>query len=446
LLSNPLRLCFLATCEYLVGLAPGYICLPLKGIMTAEFLGYESDRAAVEVFLAQHVAKVVNNSDFFGAGINQTSFIGSRVIPSPAPVADATTDEAKSIDGDNSPVDVTVAVASTLSVAAVFFMFLIYFVMAKRGPRRTSSRDATNSPDAANDLTSKQVLTAGADDGSCENMRQPHNVYTNPTQSSIDSTSDKSDDARCGSLDSANRLGREVGATGSTAAVALSILAPYSLSNTRTVSTVVSTDDSEIYIENDDTAKASNVNEAEENVTSTVAVTSNDTHTPVQMTDALPPKHPTGPSSKALLVPLVAAAKPHKSQRRRKKKKKKKMAAIVRSNSRENMKEMETITEVEEETSGDNNDLRDGSDDDEDGSWCSTSDSDPGSRDPSPARSSRDPSPARSTGSGGGKDRAATTSAVETTTWDTVTSIGPSPDRTVGTDKPKPKKTPSTWI
>jgi hypothetical protein len=141
---------------------------------------------------------------------------------------------------------------------------------------------------------------------------------------------------------------------------------------------------------------------------------------------------------------LVAVAKPPKSQRRRKKKKKK-VATIIRSNSRENIKEMETITEVEEETSGDNNDLHDASDDDEDGSWCSTSDSDPGSRDPSPARSSRDPSPARSTGSAG-KDRAATSAAADTTLWNTTTSIGPSPDRTVGTDKPKPKKIPPTWI
>lgn len=409
--------------------------------MTAEFVGYESDRAAVESFLAQRVAKVVSNSDFFGAGINQTSFVGSRVIPSPAPVVDSTSDENKSIDSDNSTVDVTVAVASSLSVAAVFFLFLIYFVMAKRGPRRSSNSDSNAAAIPVNDMTSKQIPTGAADDESCENMRQPQHVNTNPTQSSIDSTSDKSDDARCGSLDSANRLGREViGSTG-TAVAAPSILTPYSLTNTRTVSTVVSTDDSDVYIEDDETAKASNVHESQDSVMNKLAVASNET--PAVMTDALPPKHPTGPSSKTLLVPLVAAAKPPKSRRR--KKKKKKVATIIRSNSRENIKEMETITEVEEETSGDNHDINDGSDDDDDGSWCSTSDSDPGSRDPSPARSSRDPSPARSTGSAG-KDRSGTTSAVETATWDTSTSIGPSPDRTVGTDKPKPKKIPPTWI
>ena len=408
--------------------------------MTADFVGYESDRAAVEAFLAQHVANVVNNSDFFGAGINQTAFIGSRVIPSPAPVADSTTDGTKSIDSDNSSVDVTVALASTLSVAAVFFMFLIYFVVAKRGPRRSTNSDATAAAVPINEMTSKQVPTGGADDESYENMRQPQYVNTNPTQSSIDSTSVKSDDARCGSVNSANPLGREV--VGSKTVAAASILTPYCLTNTRTVSTVVSTDDSDIYIEDDQTAKASNVNESDDNDMNKIAATS--IETPVVMTDALPPKHPTGPSSKALLVPLVVAAKLPKSLRRRKKKKKK-MATIIRSNSRENIKEMETITEVEEETSGDNNDIHDESDDDEEGSWCSTSDSDPGSRDPSPARSSRDPSPARSVGSAG-KDRATTPSVVETTTWDTSTSIGPSPDRTIGTDKPKPKKIAPTWI
>ena len=383
--------------------------------MTADFVGYESDRPAVEAFLAHHVATVVNHSDFFGAGVNETSFIGSRVIatpPPPPPIVDD--DSSKSLD-DSSTIDVPVTVASTLAVAAVIAAFFLYLVVARR-------RRARPQRETREDVRSKQVPTGGAeDDLSC---MTPPSTKENPSSSklptprSIGSGSDQTDDARCGNLESTNRFGREVIAPPS-------IQTAYSLTNARTVSTVVSTD-SEVYMEDDETAKISN-----ETTTTTPVVV---------MTDALPPKHPTGPSSKILLVPMVGAAKLPKSQRRRKKKKRKKTVAtkIVRSNSRENISEMETITEGEEETSGDNNDLReDGSDEEEDeGSWCSTSDSDPGSRDPSPARSSRDPSPARSTGSAGPpmNDRTISTTTIATTT------SGPSPDRTTGTDQPIPKK------
>ncbi len=363
--------------------------------------------------LGASCATVVNNSDFFGAGVNETSFIGSRVIDSPPPIV--TDDSDKSLDEDNSTVDVPVTVGSTLAVAAVICAFLLYLVVARR--RARPRRDA-EAPVSAHDATSKQVPTGGADDVSYHHTQPPppKGNSSNLTPRSIGSASDLTDDARCGSLDSTNRLGREV--------IAPSIQTAYSLTNARTVSTVVSTDDSEVYIEDDETAKISNA-------TTPVVV----------MTDALPPKHPTGPSSKILLVPMVGAAKLPKSQRRRKKKKRKKtVATIVRANSRENISEMETITEGEEETSGDNNDLQDGSDnddDDDEGSWCSTSDSDPGSRDPSPARSSRDPSPARSTGSATDRTMTPKVAAAITTT---TTTTGPSPDRTTGTDQPKSKK------
>jgi hypothetical protein len=445
--------------------------------MTAVFLGYESDRPAVERYLAYHVASVVNNSDLLGSGVNDTIFLGSRVIPSPTPVADTINDASRSIDNNNdnsssTPSDVTVALASTLSVAAVFFMFLIYFAVAKRSKRRSDDEDSgANIP--VHDIASKQV-SLNADVMICDDniMQQPQQVLTNPTQSSIDSTtSDKSDEARCGTIDVGNRFGREVITDGGRATTTNAIQTPYLLTNNRTVSTVVSTDDSELYIEDDDTATVANITKKEENndreIVSIAAAASGTGELALVMTDALPPKHPTGPTSKTLLVPLLATVKVPKAQRRRKKKKKKKVATIVRQNSRENIKEMETITEVEEETSGDNDDMEDGSDDDEggeDGSWCSTSDSDPGSRDASPAPSSRDssrePSPSRSaattTSSSIGKilnvtdtlttKQTATsyTDAGRTTT--TTTSAGPSPDRTEGTEKPKPKNCLPTWI
>lgn len=101
----------------------------------------------------------------------------------------------------------------------------------------------------------------------------------------------------------------------------------------------------------------------------------------------LPPLPPTGPSAKP---PPGAVAVSSKTMKRRRKKKKKGKQKIVRVNSRENMKGMETITESVEE---------DGGDDDEDGSeysWSTDgeSDAEPNSREPSPARSdSRSVSP-----------------------------------------------------
>jgi hypothetical protein len=114
------------------------------------------------------------------------------------------------------------------------------------------------------------------------------------------------------------------------------------------------------------------------------------TETPI--VELLPPLPPIGPTSK----PVVVSAKPimSKTMKQRRKKKKKKKQRIVRVNSRESIKEMETISEgAEENTSNE--------DEDEEGSECSwETDSNPSSRDVSPAPS-RDPSPARSRGSAG---------------------------------------------
>jgi hypothetical protein len=392
--------------------------------MTAMFLGLESDRQAVESFLDYHIASVINSEKF---GVDQTSFVGSRIIPAPAPVVQ---DNSRSVDNNSTNGEVSVALASTLSVAAAFLILLIYFAVAKRKPRR--SNNANDVVDQS-DITSKHV-PIGVPDADFE-MQQPQEVTNNATKS-IDSVSegDKTDDARCGSVETTNRLGREVIENSRNDTT---IAAPYSLANIRTASTVLSTDDSDIYIEDDETAKVNNVTD------NIVSISKSNEPSPTAMIDALPPKHPTGPSSKTLL-PVAVVAKVPKKRRRKKKKKK---AAIVRSNSRENMREMETITEVEEETSGDNHDLDDQESDDDDGSWCSTSDSDPGSsRDPSPARSSRDPSPARPIGNSATVVSDPNIVTATNLNWDTATNIGPSPDRTLGTDKPKTKRLPPSWI
>jgi hypothetical protein len=389
--------------------------------MKAEFVGTESDRAAVESFLANHVAKVVNNSsDFLGIGVQKAAFVGSRVIPSPAPiVADGKAVEESSSD------DYISALAGSLSAAGALLICIVLFAFARRRRRRSAETEST-----PGDGMDKEVVMGGSDIAGTDVL--PPGVAYTPTKS-LDSKSDedKSDEARCGSVESlANRLGREVIDPLQTYPAA------YALTNVRTASTVVSTEDDSVVA----VASIEEETETKKNTLDTTigaAVASSEIATASMITDALPPKHPTGSSSKVPPVPAVAKLP---KTRRRRKKKKKKVATIVRSNSRENVKEMETITEGEEETSGDNNEIG-GSDDEDEGSWCSTSDSEPGSRDPSPARSSRDPSPARSTGS---NEEAVLAAAVPT--WDTGRVIGPSSDTTSGTEKPKPKKLPPSWL
>lgn len=382
-------------------------------------MGLESDRAAVESFLAFHVAKVLNNSsDFFGIGVNQTAFVGSRVIPSPDPIVS----DGRAVD-DSSSGDNTAALAGSLSAAAALFICFVLFAVARRRRRRRP----VETEDAGDGL-GKAIVMGGSEVAATDVL--PPGVPFTPTKS-LDSKSDedKSDDARCGSVESlANRLGREV--IDPTRAL---YPAAYGLTNVRTASTVVSTDnESEMLVPNADEEET----ETKKFTLDEASVVLSTESVSTSVNDALPPKHPTGPSAKP---PVAAVAKLPKSRRRRKKKKKK-TTTLVRSNSRENIKEMETITEGEEETSGDNQDLHDSNEEDE-GSWCSTSDSDPGSRDPSPARSSRnssrEPSPARSSGSN---------EEASIPTWDTGRVIGPSPDATSGTEKPKPKKLPPSWL
>lgn len=183
-----------------------------------------------------------------------------------------------------------------------------------------------------------------------------------------------------------------------------SLPAPAALAALRTLSTATATDDSELL-------ETQSKEPPEDEIKTTTADTSSTitpppaaaeqvkictdppptretiSSSPVPMVDLLPPKPPTDPSSKAHLV--AAMSKPLKV--RRKKKKRKKKTKMARVNSRENIKEMETITEGGEESEGSD-------DDGSEYSWCSTSDSNASSRQSSPSQSrggSRDASPAR---------------------------------------------------
>jgi hypothetical protein len=105
----------------------------------------------------------------------------------------------------------------------------------------------------------------------------------------------------------------------------------------------------------------------------------------MMLVDLLPPLAPGGPSAKT-----AAAKQPLKRRRRRKKVKKR--PTVARVNSRENVKEMETIEEAADERGSDEDDSGEGSGSEY--SWSTDeTDSRPNSREASPVRGGRQRSP-----------------------------------------------------
>ena len=180
--------------------------------------------------------------------------------------------------------------------------------------------------------------------------------------------------------------------------------------------------------------------------TSTAATTLPQPAAPVVvMLDNLPPLPPRGRTSSkgSLQKPQSKTLKP---KRRRKKKKKK--APLKRVNSRENIKEMETIQEASLEYGSDEDSYEYGSGSEY--SWSTDeTDSRPGSRDPSPIRS-HSKSPSRSVYSQGslalGQFSVATSAVTEpvsnTATTETKPSSMPSPIQ----EEPKIRPLPPPWV
>lgn len=410
------------SCKYLVDLEPGLVCLPLNGTMSATFVGSDGDRAAVEAFLAYHIEKVINSSKIREGNVKDAIFLGTRVLPEPTPVGQQQQPPSDTPGGgggasilggtrdtssDNNNGSVA-ALASSLSVAAVVTMLVLYLAVARRrGRKQQSERLAVQSASGRGD---KQVLVVNSSRGGKGDGPQPEVIAAATTRSleskSGDFNEEGSDNACCGIDIESPVLGRDDQEVPSSPPPQvhrdsnnnniINMTSVYSFATALTAaSTAENTDESQQASLLGDEGSDKAANDVSIEITDDVEL-ARATPPPPTVIDILPPKPPTGPSAKKLTVPPVAGgSKPLKQRRRRKKKKK---ATMVRSNSRENINEMETITEGEEDASNDK--------DDEDGSeysWCSTSDSDPGSnpgsRDPSPARS-REASPARSTGSG----------------------------------------------
>ena len=352
--------------------------------MTANYVGSPDDRGAVIEYLLANVQNVVNAAGSKIGRVKDAYFVESRVRPSSAP---------KTVATDSASNNSFVALASSLACAAVVTMLVFYFVAARR--RRKSKSDSPT-----NTMASKDFVVMGRD----SNM---NSVPTAATTTSITTFAEKSgdfvhenEDAEVPSCLSSieppvsTSCVPSIEPPVSIDAVSTPITVPISLVAGRTASTTPM-DDSESDNENPPP------DQFEEELKRTLNIPPNDDefknvgtsscgeNGPTVMVDiSKPPKPPTAPAYKPP-VPMPVS-KPLK--KRRKLKKKKKTSAAVRS--REIVAGMETIAEgIEEETSA--NDKSGAGDDDSEYSWYSTSDSEPGSRDPSPARS-RDASPSRS--------------------------------------------------
>lgn len=398
--------------------------------MKTTFAGTEADRPAVEAFLAYYIQNVIDSRSIRVGKVEKAIFLGSRILPEPAPAVA----EPRMVDNSSNSI---VPLATGVSAAAIVAMFLLYFAIARRRRRKSDEGRAI--------VSDKRVVFGGDGDD-----KQPPLVAVAATKSldtksgsaggSTGEDEEKSDAARCVPLTESNRLGPETASSADENLPSPShpLSSAYSLGTARTASsTVADSVDSHQSFEDDDTEKATNVH-SDGGVTDSA---------PPNVVDILPPKPPKGKPSKPPAAPVAVSRTPIlpvvalKSLTQRRKKKKKKKPKIVRSNSRENVNEMETITEGEEETSGDNRDGDDGSE----YSWCSTDDSDPGSREPSPARSrgSREPSPARSTSSGSDRELAAMGNSGGA--WDNG-SIGLPAAALDSGEKSKAMRLPPQWI
>lgn len=316
--------------------------------MQAFYTGSPDDHAAVEAYLAYTVEQVINSPTLLTGSIKQMIYLGHRVAPeSPEPIDMRDTETVNGKD---------VGLITGVSIAGAVFVLLVA-LFAVRQRKRSGEEDNL----AAQKPVVRDVRTS--------DMQRPSMLPTKSTET--------------GSTTEVEKIEKQLGRNPPDEEVPSN---PIALATARTASTAVSLDGSEATDASTIVAKVVESKDEDEEAIKNMSEAVKRALAPNQV-DELPPKPPSASSSKTKSV--IASSKPLK-QRRRKKKKRKKQA-IIRTNSREKIAGMETISEVEEEAE----DKDDGSE----YSYYSTSDSEPGSRDPSPSRSrgsSRDVSPSQS--------------------------------------------------
>ena len=361
-----------ASCEYLADLDPSWICLPMKGGMTATYFGTSEDREVVVGYLLSNIQNVVNNAGKTIGRVDDAYFVESRVRPASA---------SKTVSSSESESDSFVAVASSLAGAAVVTMLVFFFVAARR--RRKAKNDP---PTPAMTIGAKEIVFQ---DRNPALLSLPTAVTTSTTTPSINTISKSEELLRENGDMEVSSNGDSAQGTIDSPSLTDAVAAPITLMTGRTASTA-NMDDSDSDNENtpsdqyeEELQRISNIPPNDDKFKNVGTSGTGEAGPTVMVDISKPPKPPTVPSNKPH-VP-VPVSKPLKKRRKRKKKKKSSSA----TRTRDIVAGMETIAEcIEEEKSGNG-------DDDSEYSWYSTSDSEPGSRDPSPARS-REESPSRS--------------------------------------------------
>lgn len=331
----------LGACQFLTAKP----CYPMQGIMTVYYTGNET--SMVNDYILKLIKYNLDGQQTLTGGLTKTLFLGERATynpgtqPSRSPASSST----------------NAALAAGLSVGAVVVLMVAFLVYSRR--RRVQNVIIEEKPDDMLDLEkattrSSRLLTDEEDDVVPPGMfvvahgapaSPEHTVATNVTVKSLGSSTTVLMSNKTKKIDTDELLPDAV-SVGS-----------------------LDSDASDAAIRPDTPPPQDPTNFSGEPV--------NQDRPTQKMVDELPPLPPTGPSTKPPPGSLAAASK---IMKRRRKKKKKSKQKIVRVNSRDNVKEMETISEE-----------HDAPDEDEEGSDYSWTDGDSDgsrSRDPSPSRSS----------------------------------------------------------
>lgn len=385
----------LAGCEYLplvYNLSSDEVCYSMNGMMTANFTG--SNATDVENYLQALIRVNLNTQQVLTAGITRALYLGNRstytLPPNLVLPQDNATPIAAQGTGTKGVSNGSIAAISSVGFAAALGVLVAGIFVAKKKKRRdldTANTDddkviggiatdigpsddaevPSNSPSAQSperSFASRSTLEVSNVTGGIiarqvrsDDSKEEEEANTQNSETSSDSALDLEagvDVAKIGVYEEAVKTGVDVDAVGI---------------------------DVDSFIGEDESESSEGGAAADEKEATAETQTP---HLTAKLLDMLPPLPPTKSSKQP---PVAAQQKP--GRRRKRKKKKKPKRTIARVNSRENVKEMETIAEATEE------EVNEGSDDDDDGSeefgseysWSTDGDDSNPSRDPSPCRS-----------------------------------------------------------
>jgi len=422
------------TCRFLTHLNKTVICVPVKGQMTVFFIGNNED--VVKDYLLYHLSVEMNSQRVLIGTIMQTFFIGETESRNSPPVSQIeSTTSGQVATPENSESDNFLPIIMGIPIGFCVLAFLSFFVVRRRRTRQQKEHvrqvvHPQNVDEENDEVSDARSSVAVATELPPDWERKNHLMSTTGAIDEVPSIASDADDVEQGSRDVSDPVvvvqeedvfseilqtisnissdGAEPISTDATNAdIKLSEVAESSVSpnlllidlgdmHTSSILQSESSESEEPSQPNEQSvsneqreqieSKEQNVFK-EYNLSRELGTVESATGQPLLVVDLLPPLPPGGPSAKT----AAAKAVPRTVKRRRRKKKKKqpRNRSLTRVNSRDSVKEMETIAEAPMER---------GSDEDESSyeygsgseySWSTDgSDSRPGSRDPSPVRAS----------------------------------------------------------